>query len=175
MSKVTIAGDVNGTGVFTIAAPNGNTNRTLTLPDEAGTVLTSVSGLLAGNLTGSLPAIDGSALTGIAGGVTSLNGQTGAITNTSLYAIGSYVMGRVLSPSTNYAANATLAGSSLYNIGSITLRDYTPQWYTINSGVTNSPASPTTVGSGTWRCTTPTHGYSGSYPGAGGGLWVRIS
>ena len=41
MSKVTIAGDVNGTGVFTIAAPNGNTNRTLTLPDEAGTVLTT--------------------------------------------------------------------------------------------------------------------------------------
>ena len=41
MSKVTIAGDANGTGVFTIAAPNGNTNRTLVLPDEAGTVLTS--------------------------------------------------------------------------------------------------------------------------------------
>ena len=40
MSKVTIAGDVNGTGVFTIAAPNGNTNRTLVLPDEAGTVAT---------------------------------------------------------------------------------------------------------------------------------------
>lgn len=38
MSKVTIAGDVNGTGVFTIAAPNGNTNRTLTLPDETGTM-----------------------------------------------------------------------------------------------------------------------------------------
>ena len=43
MSKVTIAGDINGTGVFTIAAPNGNTNRTLVLPDEAGTVLTSAS------------------------------------------------------------------------------------------------------------------------------------
>jgi hypothetical protein len=38
MSKVTIAGDVNGTGVFTIASPNGNTNRTLTLPDAAGTL-----------------------------------------------------------------------------------------------------------------------------------------
>ena len=38
MSKVTIAGDVNGSGVFTISAPNGNTNRTLTLPDEAGTI-----------------------------------------------------------------------------------------------------------------------------------------
>jgi hypothetical protein len=42
MSKVIIAGDANGTGVFTIAAPNGNTDRTLVLPDEAGTVLTNV-------------------------------------------------------------------------------------------------------------------------------------
>ena len=56
MSKVTIAGDVNGSGVFTIAAPNGNTNRTLTLPDEAGTVLTSFSDLVATKLTGALPA-----------------------------------------------------------------------------------------------------------------------
>ena len=43
MSKVIIAGDVNGTGVFTIAAPNGNTNRTLTLPDSAGTILTTAT------------------------------------------------------------------------------------------------------------------------------------
>ena len=43
MSKVTIAGDVNGTGVFTIAAPNGNTNRTLTLPDATGTLVTTAS------------------------------------------------------------------------------------------------------------------------------------
>ena len=43
MSKVSIAGDVNGTGVFTIAAPNGNTNRTITLPDEAGTLLSTAT------------------------------------------------------------------------------------------------------------------------------------
>ena len=41
MSKVIIAGDASGTGTFTISAPNGNTDRTLVLPDEAGTVLTS--------------------------------------------------------------------------------------------------------------------------------------
>jgi len=41
-----VDGDLNlvatgaGTGVFTIAAPDSNTNRTLTLPDEAGTVAT---------------------------------------------------------------------------------------------------------------------------------------
>ena len=43
MSKVAIVGDASGTGTFTISAPNGNTNRTLVLPDEAGTVLTSAS------------------------------------------------------------------------------------------------------------------------------------
>ena len=41
MSKVVIAGDASGTGTFTISAPNGNTDRTLVLPDEAGTVLTT--------------------------------------------------------------------------------------------------------------------------------------
>ena len=43
MSKVTIAGDVNGTGVFTIASPNSNTNRTITLPDATGTLLSTAT------------------------------------------------------------------------------------------------------------------------------------
>ena len=47
MSKVVIAGDASGTGTFTISAPNGNTDRTLVLPDEAGTVLTSGTPVLA--------------------------------------------------------------------------------------------------------------------------------
>ena len=52
MSKVAIVGDASGTGTFTISAPNGNTDRTLVLPDEAGTVLTSASGIPASQLTG---------------------------------------------------------------------------------------------------------------------------
>lgn len=39
MSKVVIQGNASGTGDFTIAAPNSNTDRTLTLPDHAGEVL----------------------------------------------------------------------------------------------------------------------------------------
>ena len=39
MSKVAITGNASGTGTFTIAAPNSNTDRTLTLPDAAGTVV----------------------------------------------------------------------------------------------------------------------------------------
>jgi len=68
MSKVAISGNASGTGTFTIQAPNSNTDRVLSLPDEAGTVLTGNSSLNAANLTGTLPAIDGSALTGISGG-----------------------------------------------------------------------------------------------------------
>jgi hypothetical protein len=45
MSKIALQGDASGTGTFTIASPNSNTDRTLTLPDEAGTVLTSASDL----------------------------------------------------------------------------------------------------------------------------------
>ena len=40
MSKVKIQGNPNGTGALTIAAPNTNTDRTLTLPDQTGTLLT---------------------------------------------------------------------------------------------------------------------------------------
>lgn len=41
MSKISITPNASGTGVFTISSPATNTDRSLTLPDEAGTVLTS--------------------------------------------------------------------------------------------------------------------------------------
>lgn len=49
-----------------------------------------------------------------AGGVTSLNGQTGAITNTTFNAIGSYAFGAPnIGPGSYIGAGATYAGSSL--------------------------------------------------------------
>lgn len=56
MSKVAIQGNASGTGVFTLASPNSNTDRTLTLPDEAGTVLTSASTVAASQITSALNA-----------------------------------------------------------------------------------------------------------------------
>ena len=41
MSKLKLKGDSGGTGVFTITAPNSSTDRTITLPDDAGTIVTS--------------------------------------------------------------------------------------------------------------------------------------
>jgi hypothetical protein len=50
MSKISLAPDVAGTGIFTIASPGTSTNRTLTLPDDTGTIVTN-SGNQAGSFT----------------------------------------------------------------------------------------------------------------------------
>jgi hypothetical protein len=41
MSNITLSANAGGTGIFTIASPSSNTNRTLTLPDAAGTIQVS--------------------------------------------------------------------------------------------------------------------------------------
>lgn len=41
MSKISLTPNASGTGNFTIASPNSNTDRTLTLPDATGTINTS--------------------------------------------------------------------------------------------------------------------------------------
>lgn len=62
MSKVAIQGNASGTGTFTIAAPNSNSNQTLTLPDVTGTVVTTGStggvtqAMLASGVAGNGPA-----------------------------------------------------------------------------------------------------------------------
>lgn len=108
----------------------------------------------------------------VSGGVTSLNGQTGAITNTDLYAIGSYVTGRPLNNST-YSPNTTIAGSSLYQAspgfewaGSTTFMFYSPNYQQAYA------MTATIVNTGTWRCVSTAHG---GYGLGTTGLWVRIS
>ena len=57
MSKIALTPNASGSGTFTLASPNSNTDRTLTLPDSAGTIATTngitVADLwrLTGNLT----------------------------------------------------------------------------------------------------------------------------
>jgi hypothetical protein len=41
MSKIALEGNASGTGTFTIAGPNTNTNYTITLPQETGTLVTT--------------------------------------------------------------------------------------------------------------------------------------
>jgi hypothetical protein len=43
MSKIALSGNASGTGTFTLASPNSNSDRTLDLPDAGGTLLLSSS------------------------------------------------------------------------------------------------------------------------------------
>jgi|GEM_PF-2681171 len=67
MSKVAIIGNASGTGVFTVASPNSNVDRVLTLPDETGTVITTA--------TPGVP-VNGPAFSAYAGATTALANAT---------------------------------------------------------------------------------------------------
>ena len=104
MSQIALSPNPAGNGTFTIAAPNSNTNRTLTLPDNTGTVLTSASSLTAANLTGRVPAANapsGSVIqvvqtTLVPGGGVSISSGAGATTVMSLAITPSSATSRIM-------------------------------------------------------------------------------
>ena len=83
MAKVKIQGHASGTGIFTVTAPDSDTNRTITLPDGTGTLAFTTGDddklpLAGGTMTGDL-VLNSSNITGtgdisITGGVTSTTG-----------------------------------------------------------------------------------------------------
>jgi len=51
MAKVKIQGHASGTGVLTVTAPNTSTDRTITLPDATGELLSTAGGTMTGALS----------------------------------------------------------------------------------------------------------------------------
>ena len=110
MSKVKIEGNASGTGTLTIAAPNTNTDRTLTLPDEAGEIVTASGGVL--------PALDGSNLTNLPEGggpafiaSMSANQSVNSVTQTKLqFDTESKDTDGCYDPTTNYRFTPTTEG-----------------------------------------------------------------
>lgn len=150
-----------GTGSTTLTANNvllGNGTSALqaVAPGTSGNVLTS-NGT---TWTSSAPS----------GGVTSLNGATGAITTTTAYALGSFVVGRPQN-TTAYAVGATIAGSSLY--ATFPASTYTGTAWKDLSNNTIPANCRELVNTGSWRCVTPA-GNDGT-PWGYCGLWVRYA
>lgn len=56
MSNITLSANAGGTGIFTIASPSSNTNRTLNLPDQSGTFLTT-GGAISVNASAPVPSV----------------------------------------------------------------------------------------------------------------------
>lgn len=167
-----LANFVDSSGKVNIA-----TGSTGTLPTtQGGTGLTTVG------TNGQVLQSNGTSLTWAtpaSGGVTSLNGQTGTIDNTTQYAIGSYILGRPSSLATGTYNNSTIAGSSLYAWAGVGLWGqyegekvfFGPSVATMNFANFTS-----LVNTGSWRCVSISVAFAGNTGQvAGPGLWVRYA
>ena len=151
-----ITGD--GSGLTSLTAGN----LTGTLPAIDGSALTS---LAAGNLTGTLPAIDGSALTGISSTPTTAD-VLSATAGATAGAVGTYAYLINLGGNIGITPSATTAGSSLRYSAQSTNSLSSASGYSVGHTYSSGP-------SGTWRAMggrTATGTYT--YPAT---LYVRIS
>lgn len=187
MSKITLQGDVNGTGTLTIAAPNTNTNRTLNLPDAAGNlVLDSATQTLTNKSISADQVNSGTMATarlgsGTANSTTFLRGDqtwaTVSLPGTGLGDVGSYAV-LMMAANTNLATGGTIAGASLrYDYtASSTAGSEIPYTQLRSRNVATYDGGGTSV-SGTWRKVSSgttykvVCGFSYWYPA----LYVRIS
>ena len=107
---------------------------------------------------------------GITSAVTSLNGQTGAITNTTFNVIGSYTAGGGGTSLTSWAPGSTISGSSIIQN---TSDGYSP----FGSFQTNAGSRANQGQTGTWRAMgrSASTDIGDGYVAVGSNLWVRIS
>jgi hypothetical protein len=121
MSKIALSSNPSGTGTFTLASPATNTDRTLTLPDvtttlvgtDATQTLTNKT-IASSQLTGALPAIDGSALTGIVTGGMTLLGTLTTTSGTSQTLSGLVLTSYKMLMLSYNLVSGTLTGSTLF-------------------------------------------------------------
>jgi hypothetical protein len=196
MSQVTLQGNASGTGVFTIAAPNSNTNRTLNLPDAAGdVVLTTATQTLTNK------SISGAQINSGTVDVARLGSGTPG-TGNFLRGDGSWQTVPASAPSTtdvlNATAGATVGAVGTYAfLGETTITTTAPGGTRAGSGLryasggTNTSwadssnfgsfnkasGASTNTPSGTWRCMGDARAQSSSYFGNTfpATLWLRIS
>ena len=151
MSKITLEPNESGAGTFSIVSPDSNTNRTLTLPDEAGTILSNASTIDSNNLQS-----DVYKQNNILGTVSESGGApTGAIIERGSNANGEFV---------KYADGTMIQVTKDYDPGAI-------------DGSTNSGVFRGVPSSGDWPVSFATilhaHGYVSVAVDRGGqGVWV---
>ena len=106
MSKVALSGNASGTGTFTIASPNSNSDRTLTLPDNTGTLITTAS-----TFAGTGPAFS-------AAQTTSQTFSSATITKVTLNSE-EFDTNNCFDSTTNYRYTPTVAGYYQFNFAAL--------------------------------------------------------
>ena len=118
MSKVALSGNASGTGTFTIASPNSNSDRTLTLPDSAGTLATAESTLAQFNASGSAPVYAARAWVNFNGTGTVAIRASGNVSSITDNATGDYTVNFTTAmPDVNYSlvVSSTYGSSNGFN------------------------------------------------------------
>ena len=85
MSQIKLSPSASGTGIFTIESPSSNTNRTISLPDNTGTILTNATttGFPAGSVLQVVSATKTDTLSTSSTSYTDITGLSVSITPTS--------------------------------------------------------------------------------------------
>ena len=108
MSKISLSGNSSGTGTLTIASPNTNSDRTLTLPDSTGTIATAESTLTQFSASGSAPVFAARAWVNFNGTGTPAIRASGNVSSITDGGTGIYTVNFTTAmPDANYSATGT--------------------------------------------------------------------
>ena len=129
MSKISLKPSTSGTADYTITSPSGSTDRTFTLPDEAGTVLTTATDLEPQvkdslNATGSAPVYACRAWVNFDGTGTVSIRESGNVSSITDNGTGDYTVNFTTAmPDANYSAVGACRGISGVGPTFVTFQD----------------------------------------------------
>ena len=131
MSKIALSPNISGTGTLTIASPNTNSDRTLTLPDSTGTIATAESTLAQFSASGSAPVFAARAWVNFNGTGTVAIRASGNVSSITDNGTGQYAANFTTALSdTNYAATTngcnpggagTVIGAKVNTVNSVVI------------------------------------------------------
>lgn len=141
MSKISIKGNASGTGVFSIEAPNSNSDILLVLPNVAGTLVNDATLNTAFNVTGSAPKYACRAWVNFNGTGTVAIRASGNVSSITDNGVGKYRVNIISSvPDVNYCVVAnktnTATNNGAYIFEDIALRTTTS--FRIETGENNA-------------------------------------
>jgi hypothetical protein len=145
MSRIALASNASGTGVFTFESPNSNSNRTLSLPDASGTLSTQEYIPTALNASGSAPIYAARAWVNFNGTGTVAIRASGNVSSITDNGTGDYTVNFTTAmPDANFSALASASANNNAPGSSIAVYDVI-----VNNTATGSVRIGTTNAAGT--------------------------
>jgi hypothetical protein len=138
MSRIALSGNLSGTGTFTLASPNSNSDRTLNLPDSAGTLATAESTLAQFNASGSAPVYACRAWVNFNGTGTVAIRASGNVSSITDNGTGDYTVNFTTAmPDANYAAVCSSSDQGISNTDTM-VNPYTWNSSSVSVGTNNN-------------------------------------